>query len=138
MADNNAPGQQAEDTVDPEPQQDGQLREDRPPSHSRSIEIWAILRNNYMNVLLLFIPVGLVTGALGAPGAAVFIFNFISLMQLAAVIDFATHELAASAGVAIGGLLQVLARNPVEIIVRGSYSEGSFSVDLSLTHSLPG
>ena len=110
MADNNGPGQQAEDNVGTESQEDSELCEDMPTAHFRSI---------VMNVLLLFIPVGLITGALGAPAAAVFIFNFLPLIQLAAVITLAMQELVARSGVVLSGLLRILVNNPVELIVRG-------------------
>ena len=119
MADSNERGQEAEESVGSESQENSELCEDMPPSHFHSIITYAAFLNSYMNVLLLFIPVGLITGALGAPGAAVFIFNFISLIQLAAVIDLATEDLESSAGAALGGLLSILANNPVEMIVRG-------------------
>lgn len=110
MADSNGRGQEAADS---------ELCEDMPPSHFHSIITYATFLNNYMNVLLLFIPVGLITGALGAPRAVVFVFNFISLIQLAAVIDLATEDLVLSAGAVLGRLLSILANNPVEMIVRG-------------------
>lgn len=113
MADSNGNGREAGS----ESQEDSELREDMPPSHFRSIITYATFLNDYMKVLLLFIPVGLITGALGAPGAVVFIFNFIPLIQLAAVIDLATEDLVSSAGVVLGGLLSILAYNPVEMII---------------------
>lgn len=108
MADSNGRGQEATDS---------ELCEDVPPSHFHSIITYATFLNNYMNVLLLFIPVGLITGALGAPRAVVFVSNFISLIQLAAVIDLATEDLVLSAGAVLGGLLSIIANNPVEMIV---------------------
>ena len=115
MTDSNRQGQEAENSVGSESQEDS----DMPSSHFRSIVTYAAFLNKYMNVLLLFIPVGLITGALGAPRVVVFIFNFISLIQLAAVIDIKTEILESNVGVVLGGLLSVLVNNPVEMIVRG-------------------
>ena len=114
MADSNGRSREAEDSVSAESQEDRELL-----SHFRSIITYAAFLNHYMKVLLLFIPVGLITGALGAPRTVVFIFNFIPLIQLAAVIDLATEDLVSSVGEVLGGLLSILANNPVEMIVRG-------------------
>jgi Ca2+:H+ antiporter len=56
---------------------------------------YATLASNYVNILLVFVPVGIIAGALGWNPTAVFILNFIAIIPLAALLSFATEELSA-------------------------------------------
>ncbi|KAJ9607124.1 Vacuolar calcium ion transporter [Cladophialophora chaetospira] len=78
---------------------------------------WEILRSNYVNVLLVFVPVGILAGLLNWKPALQFIFNFIAIIPLAALLAFATEELAVPLGQTIGGLLNATFGNAVELIV---------------------
>jgi len=78
---------------------------------------WATLTSNYTNVLLVFVPVGIVLGALEMDPTAVFIVNFLAIVPLAALLSFATEELSAKLGQTIGGLLNATFGNAVELIV---------------------
>ena len=78
---------------------------------------WSILRSNYINVLLIFVPVGLIAGVLDWPAMAIFCLNFLAIIPLAALLSFATEELAATVGPAIGGLLNATFGNAIELIV---------------------
>ena len=80
---------------------------------------WATLASNYVNVLLVFVPVGIVLGALGMNPTAVFIVNFFAIMPLAALLSFATEELSVKMGQTLGGLLNASFGNAVELIVSG-------------------
>jgi Ca2+:H+ antiporter len=77
----------------------------------------ATLCSNYVNVLLVFVPLGIVAGALGWNPTAVFILNFLAIVPLAALLSFATEELAAKMGETVGGLLNATFGNAVELIV---------------------
>lgn len=81
---------------------------------------WATLCSNYVNVLLVFVPLGIVAGALDWSPVAVFVLNFIAIVPLAALLSFATEELSASLGQTLGGLCNATFGNAVELIVRGS------------------
>lgn len=97
-------------------------RDDEPKWKSMSKHvgavIWATLCSNYVNVLLVFVPLGIVAGALGWSPTAVFILNFIAIIPLAALLSFATEELSAKLGQTLGGLCNATFGNAVELIVR--------------------
>ncbi|CUS11837.1 unnamed protein product [Tuber aestivum] len=77
----------------------------------------AILLSNYVNILLVFVPLGIIAGAMGWNPTAVFIVNFLAIIPLAALLSFATEELAFMVGETLGGLLNATFGNAVELIV---------------------
>lgn len=76
-----------------------------------------ILKTNYVNILLIFVPLGIVAGALKWDPTAVFILNFLAIIPLASLLSFATEELSIPLGQTIGGLLNATFGNAVELIV---------------------
>ncbi|KAF2021038.1 calcium/proton exchanger family protein [Aaosphaeria arxii CBS 175.79] len=86
------------------------------PQHVAAVT-WATLVSNYVNVLLVFVPIGIVAGALGWNPTAVFVLNFIAIVPLASLLSFATEELSAKLGQTLGGLLNATFGNAVELIV---------------------
>lgn len=78
---------------------------------------WATLASNYVNALLVFVPIGMVAGAMGWNPTAVFILNFIAIVPLAALLSFATEEVSAELGQTLGGLMNATFGNAVELIV---------------------
>jgi hypothetical protein len=78
---------------------------------------WEILKTNYVNVLLVFVPIGILAGILDWSPTLQFVFNFIAIIPLAALLAFATEELAVPLGQTIGGLLNATFGNAVELIV---------------------
>ncbi|KAJ5142720.1 uncharacterized protein N7515_001507 [Penicillium bovifimosum] len=78
---------------------------------------WRTLVRDYVNVLLLFVPLGIISGALGWNSTAVFTLNFFAIVPLASLLSFATEELAATMGQALGGLMNATFGNAVELIV---------------------
>lgn len=78
---------------------------------------WLVLKSNYANVLLIFVPLGIIFGALGKDPVTVFILNFLAIVPLAALLSFATEELSAKLGQTIGGLMNATFGNAVELIV---------------------
>jgi Ca2+:H+ antiporter len=79
---------------------------------------WEVLRSNYVNVLLVFVPLGIAAGELGWGAVTVFSLNFLAIIPLASLLSFATEELAAEMGQTIGGLCNASFGNAVELIVR--------------------
>ncbi|KAH7342562.1 Sodium/calcium exchanger protein-domain-containing protein [Rhexocercosporidium sp. MPI-PUGE-AT-0058] len=75
------------------------------------------LYSNYVNILLVFVPVGIVAGAMGWNPTVVFILNFFAIVPLAAVLSFATEEISMKLGQTMGGLLNATFGNAVELIV---------------------
>ena len=78
---------------------------------------WEVLISNYANILLVFVPLGIVAGLAGWDPVAVFVLNFLAIVPLAGLLAFATEELAAKLGQTIGGLLNATFGNAVELIV---------------------
>ena len=78
---------------------------------------YEVLISSYANVFLVFVPLGIIGGAVGWDPVAVFILNFLAIIPLAALLSFATEELSAKLGQTIGGLLNATFGNAVELIV---------------------
>ena len=79
---------------------------------------WQVLLSNYVNVLLVFVPLGIISGALHWNPTVVFILNFFAIMPLASLLSFATEELSVPLGQTLGGLMNATFGNAVELIVR--------------------
>lgn len=79
--------------------------------------IYKVLVSNYVNILLVFVPLGIIAGALGWSPTAVFILNFLAIIPLAGLLSFATEELSVKLGQTLGGLLNASFGNAVELIV---------------------
>lgn len=75
------------------------------------------LYSNYVNILLVFVPLGIVAGALDWNPTLVFVLNFFAIVPLAAVLSFATEEISVKLGQTLGGLLNATFGNAVELIV---------------------
>lgn len=78
---------------------------------------WLTLASNYVNVLLVTVPAGIIVGAMGLNPTAVFIINFLAIVPLAGLLSFATEELSVKLGQTLGGLMNATFGNAVELIV---------------------
>lgn len=78
---------------------------------------WQVLMTNYVNVLLVFVPLGIIAGLADWSPVLQFVLNFIAIIPLASLLAFATEELAVPLGQTIGGLLNATFGNAVELIV---------------------
>ncbi|KIW16188.1 calcium/proton exchanger [Exophiala spinifera] len=78
---------------------------------------WEVLKTNYVNVLLVFVPLGIIAGLTDWSPVSQFVLNFIAIIPLASLLAFATEELAIPLGQTIGGLLNATFGNAVELIV---------------------
>ncbi|CEP62378.1 Vcx1p LALA0_S05e04302g [Lachancea lanzarotensis] len=76
-----------------------------------------ILKSSPVNYLIVFVPLGLVFGFANLSVTWTFILNFVAIIPLAAILAFATEELADKAGSTLGGLLNATLGNAVELIV---------------------
>jgi len=76
----------------------------------------AVLFGSWVNVLLICVPVGFAVRYAHLNGYAVFIVNFIAIVPLAAMLSFATEELALYVGETLGGLLNASFGNATELI----------------------
>ena len=75
------------------------------------------MTSSYVNILLVFVPLGIIGGALKWNASAVFVLNFLAIVPLAALLSFATEELSKKVGQTIGGLLNASFGNSTELIV---------------------
>ncbi|OCL09813.1 vacuolar calcium ion transporter [Glonium stellatum] len=77
----------------------------------------ATLYCSYANLLLVFVPLGIIAGAQGWNSAAVFTLNFLAIFPLASLLSYSTEELSANVGQTFGGLINATFGNAVEMIV---------------------
>ncbi|CAD6579685.1 MAG: hypothetical protein ASARMPRED_009220 [Alectoria sarmentosa] len=80
-------------------------------------QLRATLFNSWVNVLLIFVPIGIAVNFANVPKVGVFVINFIAIIPLAAMLSYATEEIALRTGETIGGLLNATFGNAVELIV---------------------
>ena len=78
---------------------------------------WLILASSYVNVLLIFVPLGTIAGALSWNPTAVFVLNFLAIVPLAALLTFSAEELSSKLGQTRSGLLNAMLTNAVKLIV---------------------
>ena len=68
-------------------------------------QIGATVFNSWINILILAAPVGIALNYAGVNRIIVFVVNFIAIVPLAAMLSFATEEIALHVGESLGGLL---------------------------------
>ncbi|KAK5702656.1 hypothetical protein LTR97_003602 [Elasticomyces elasticus] len=72
---------------------------------------------SWINILLIAVPVGFALEYAHVNKVVVFVVNFIAIIPLAAMLSYATEELAMYIGETLGGLLNATFGNAVELIV---------------------
>ncbi|KAJ5286709.1 hypothetical protein N7478_002395 [Penicillium angulare] len=87
------------------------------PNFTVASQLRATILNSWINVLILAAPAGIALHAVDANPIAIFVVNFIAIIPLAAMLSFATEEIALRTGETIGGLLNASFGNAVELIV---------------------
>ncbi|KAG9887867.1 Calcium/proton exchanger, partial [Aureobasidium melanogenum] len=87
------------------------------PKISVASQFKATLLGSWVNVLLVCVPVGFALRYAHSNGIAVFVVNFVAIIPLAAMLSFATEELAMYVGETLGGLLNASFGNATELIV---------------------
>lgn len=76
-----------------------------------------IFTSSYVNILLIFVPLGILAYKLEWGSTPVFLLNFLAIIPLAALLGYATEEIAVHVGETVGGLLNATFGNAVELIV---------------------
>ncbi|CAO3618913.1 unnamed protein product [Mucor fragilis] len=76
----------------------------------------AIVKSSWINVLLVFVPIGIASHFVWSP-TITFIMNFLAIVPLAKLLGFATEDIALRTGEIIGGLLNATFGNAVELII---------------------
>ncbi|KAF2396190.1 hypothetical protein EJ06DRAFT_534322 [Trichodelitschia bisporula] len=77
----------------------------------------AALLHSYVNLLLIFVPIGIAVNAIHLSPAIIFSMNAVAIVPLAGLLSFATESVAMRSGDAIGALLNVSFGNAVELII---------------------
>lgn len=75
------------------------------------------LMSSWVNVLLVFVPVGIAVQAAGISPTIVFAMNAIAIIPLAGLLSHATESVASEMGDTIGALMNVTFGNAVELII---------------------
>ncbi|SAM02076.1 hypothetical protein [Absidia glauca] len=78
--------------------------------------LYAIMTGSWLNVLLIFIPFGIISHFFWGP-TATFVLNFIAIIPLAKLLGDVTEDIALRTGEVVGGLLNATFGNAVELIV---------------------
>ncbi|KAL2866948.1 putative membrane bound cation transporter [Aspergillus lucknowensis] len=75
------------------------------------------LCHSWVNVLLVFVPIGIAVEAVGLDPAVIFAMNAVAIIPLAGILSHATECVASRLGDTIGALLNVTFGNAVELII---------------------
>lgn len=76
-----------------------------------------ILLSSWLNVLLIFVPVGIALQVANINPSVVFAMNAIAIVPLAGLLSHATQSIASDLGDTIGALMNVTFGNAVELII---------------------
>jgi Ca2+:H+ antiporter len=101
------------------------VRDPKPSLASRFIrDVKHIIFSSWVNWLLIFVPVGIILGALVdwaksdiVSPSVVFAVNAVAIIPLASLLSYATESVASKMGDTVGALLNVTFGNAVELIV---------------------
>ena len=75
------------------------------------------LFHSWVNVLLVFVPVGIAVEAAGMSPAIIFAMNAVAIVPLAGLLSHATECVASRLGDTVGALINVTFGNAVELII---------------------
>ncbi|KAJ1999458.1 hypothetical protein GGI04_001371 [Coemansia thaxteri] len=94
---------------------------DRGRDGTSDITVLSSLRNaalaSWLNVLMIFVPLGYLAHYLRWPVVAVFVLNYLAIIPLSALMGFATEEVCIRLGPTWGGVVNAAFGNAVELIV---------------------
>ncbi|PBP25897.1 calcium/proton exchanger [Diplocarpon rosae] len=108
----------------PPPQADGErtVVDNREPAKKNvATRFWitskSIILSSYINLLLVFVPVGIAAEAAGLSPGIIFAMNAIAIIPLAGLLSHATESVAKRMGDTVGALMNVTFGNAVELII---------------------
>jgi Ca2+:H+ antiporter len=81
------------------------------------VELRSILCAGWINILTIFVPIGLITYVVKAQPILIFLTNAVAIVPLSALLTEATERIADDAGDTIGALLNISLGNIVELIL---------------------
>ncbi|RLL93763.1 hypothetical protein CFD26_100311 [Aspergillus turcosus] len=137
------PTNEAQDSEPPDPRHNGQVKEQigdlegpgsNPPNEQKTPKQGLIVRmkhgtvrfgrhtkevlfHSWVNVLLVFVPVGIAVEAIGLNPAVIFAMNAVAIIPLAGILSHATECVASRLGDTVGALINVTFGNAVELII---------------------
>jgi len=114
------------DSAPPQEEGQGSVLEPPPDAENKRLNMLAsfyltakrILLHTWLNVFLVFVPVGIIVK--GVPGMApgvIFAMNAVAIIPLAALLGYATETVAHEMGDSVGALLNITFGNAVELII---------------------
>lgn len=92
------------------------------------VSIWTVLSSNYINLLLVFVPIGIVPYELGFQDSTIFVVEVLAIMPLGALISFAARSLTVNHEQSSRGLIRAASRNLVDVIVGWRHAQRSATV----------
>lgn len=107
----------------PPPQADGQgpVIEDEKPQKTVATRFWltakSIILSTYVNILLVFVPVGIAVKAADLSPGIIFGINAVAIIPLAGLLSHATESVAKRMGDTVGALMNITFGNAVELII---------------------
>lgn len=100
---------------------DGTSTMEKPPKPNIGVRFLltmkSVLFHSWINILLVFVPVGIAVNFTGHSAGIVFAMNAIAIVPLAGLLSHSTEVVAASLGDAIGALMNITFGNAVELII---------------------
>ncbi|KAH6711891.1 Sodium/calcium exchanger protein-domain-containing protein [Leptodontidium sp. MPI-SDFR-AT-0119] len=108
----------------PPPQVDGEgavINNEKPAKKNVAMRFWlttrSILLSSYINLLLVFVPIGIAAKAAKLSPGIIFAMNAVAIVPLAGLLSHATESVAKRMGDTIGALMNVTFGNAVELII---------------------
>ncbi|KAL1920886.1 uncharacterized protein VTP21DRAFT_11521 [Calcarisporiella thermophila] len=87
----------------------------RSPSIMKGVR--AFIFSSWLNIGLIFVPLGMLAESLHWSSSVVFTLNFLAIIPLAKMLGYATEDVALRVGETLGGLLNATFGNAVELII---------------------
>jgi len=97
-------GHEGKDNTSVEPTAASESKKSKPKFTAMG-QLRATILNSWINILLVAVPVGIAANYAKLNPVVVFVINFIAIVPLAALLSYATEEIALRTGETIGGLL---------------------------------
>lgn len=108
----------------PPPQVDGEglvIEPEAPKKKNAAVRFWltgkSIILSSYINILLVFVPVGIAAKAANLSPGIIFGMNAVAIVPLAGLLSHATESVAKRMGDTVGALMNVTFGNAVELII---------------------
>ncbi len=76
-----------------------------------------IIFSSPVNILLVFVPIGIAVKAVNMSAGVIFAMNAIAIIPLAGLLSYATESVAKKLGDAVGALMNITFGNAVELII---------------------